>query len=176
MDSLKNIPLLIVLFVMAAAIYWEVRLHWRRDGEQALPSKPQRYMGASIFFLNNDNQVLLLLRDNKKDIPFPNCWDALGGHVDPGETPPECIIREMKEEIGYQPESPVLFNVYDLDDRIDCIFWQRANIDIQTIDLHEGQQLKWFSEQEIRAMDAIRIAFGFKPILLEFFRKGPFRG
>jgi len=132
-------------------------------------------MGATIFFVNHANQVLLLLRDNKQGIPFPNCWDAPGGHVDPGETPLECIVREMKEEIGYRLESAQLFNVYDLEDRIDCVFWQRANIDIQKVHLHEGQQLKWFTEQEIRTMEDTQIALGFKPILLEFYRKGPFK-
>ena len=175
MDSLKNISLLIVLFVMVAAIYWEVRLYRRRNGGQPSAIKPKKYMGATVFFVNDDHQVLLLLRDNKKNIPFPNCWDALGGHVDPGETPLECIVREMKEEIGYHLESPELFNIYDLDDRIDCIFWQRANFDINKINLQEGQKLKWFSEQEIRAMENAQIALGFKPILLEFFRKGPFK-
>ena len=175
MDSLKNISLLTVLLVMAAVIYWEVRLHQRRNGGQPFAIKPKKYMGATVFFVNHDDQVLLILRDNKKNIPFPNCWDAPGGHVDTGETPLECIVREMKEEIGYQLESPTLFNVYDLEDRIDCTFWQRANFDILKINLQEGQQLKWFSEQEIRAMEDAQIAFGFKPILLEFFRKGPFR-
>jgi 8-oxo-dGTP diphosphatase len=175
MDSLKNISLIIVLFVMVAAIYWEVRLHWRRKIRQPFAFRPKKYMGATVFFLNNANQVLLLLRDNKKNIPFPNCWDALGGHVDPGETPLECIVREMKEEIDCQLESPTLFNIYDLDDRIDCIFWKRANFDIQKINLQEGQRLKWFTGQEISAMEDKQIAFGFKPILLEFFRKEPFK-
>lgn len=175
MDSSKNISLLIVLLVMVAAIYWEMRLQRRRSGRQPSAIKPQKYMGATIFFVNHANQVLLLLRDNKQGIPFPNCWDAPGGHVDRGETPQECIVREMKEEIGYRLESPQLFNVYDLDDRIDCVFWQRANIDIQKVDLHEGQQLKWFSQQEIQTMEEAQIAFGFKPILLEFFRKKSFK-
>ena len=81
----------------------------------------------------------------------------------------------MQEEIGYQLESPTLFNIYDLEDRIECTFWQRVNFDIQKINLQEGQQLKWFSEQELSAMEDTQIAFGFKPILLEFFRKGPFK-
>jgi 8-oxo-dGTP diphosphatase len=175
MDSLKNISFIIALFVMVAAIYWEVRLNRKRGSGHSFAIKPKKIMGATVFFVNNANQVLLLLRDNRKNIPFPNCWDALGGHVDPGETPLECIVREMKEEIGYQLESPKLFNIYDLDDRIECTFWQRANFDIQKINLQEGQQLKWFSEGEIGAMEDTQIAFGFKPILLEFFRKQPFK-
>jgi hypothetical protein len=37
----------------------------------------KKRMGASILFLNSSNQVLLFLRDNRKDISFPNYWDIL---------------------------------------------------------------------------------------------------
>lgn len=130
--------------------------------------------GTSIIFLNNSNHVLLYLRDNKKGIPFPNCWDVLGGQVEGAETPEECIIREMNEEISVQLEDPDLFNVYNLDDRIEYTYWQRTNFDLNSLVLHEGQRLKWFSERDINKMSADELAFGFKPILLDFFHQKPF--
>lgn len=33
---------------------------------------------------------------------FPNCWDIIGGHVDPGETLYEALVRETEEETGWQ--------------------------------------------------------------------------
>lgn len=137
--------------------------------------KHKKIIGTSIFFVNNANQILLFLRDDKKSIPFPNCWDALGGNVDPGETPLECITREMGEEIGIKLESPNLFNVYDIRDRIECTFWQRANLDIKKINLKEGQRLKWFTEKEISAMADTEVAFGFKSIIFDFFKQKPYK-
>jgi 8-oxo-dGTP diphosphatase len=55
--------------------------------------------GCSIIFINDNHQVLLFLRDNIPTIPFPNMWDVPGGHVEPGETPEICIVREMQEEM-----------------------------------------------------------------------------
>ncbi len=52
----------------------------------------------------NKKEVLIFLRDNTQEIPYPNMWDVLGGHVELDETPKECIIREMKEEIGLDLE------------------------------------------------------------------------
>jgi len=66
--------------------------------------------GTSIIFINNADQILLFKRDDKDGIPFPGYWDVLGGHVEEGETPEECIIREMDEEIGLELENPRLFN------------------------------------------------------------------
>jgi 8-oxo-dGTP diphosphatase len=55
--------------------------------------------GTSIVFFNKKKQVLLFLRDDNPDIPYPNMWDVPGGHVGADETPEQCIIREMKEEM-----------------------------------------------------------------------------
>jgi 8-oxo-dGTP diphosphatase len=129
--------------------------------------------GASIIFLNGTRQILLLLRDDNKAIPFPNCWDLPGGQVEAAETPFECIQREMREELEMELERPRLFRVYDLADRRDYTFWQNANFDITLVNLHEGQRLQWFSEDEIRNLTDQQIAFGFKPIVLDFYRERP---
>jgi len=33
--------------------------------------------GTSIIFVNDKKQILLLLRDDKPDIPYPNMWDVV---------------------------------------------------------------------------------------------------
>jgi 8-oxo-dGTP diphosphatase len=55
--------------------------------------------GSSIIFINDTEQILLFLRDNIPDLPYPNMWDVPGGHVEANESPEKCIIREMKEEM-----------------------------------------------------------------------------
>ena len=84
------------------------------------------------------------------------------------------LTREMNEEIGVKLENPNLFNVYDLNDRVECTFWQRADFDIRKITLNEGQRLKWFTEREINRMTDKELAFGFKSIILDFFHQKPF--
>lgn len=131
--------------------------------------KTQKTQGTSIIFLNSENKVLLFLRDDNKDIPFPNCWDILGGRVEEGETPEEAIKREMLEELELELHNPILFGIFDMDDRIENTFWQRADFDISQMPLHEGKCLQWFAQEEINLMPNEKIAFGFKSILLDFF-------
>ena len=98
-------------------------------------------------------------------------WDIPGGHVEDGETPEQCIVREMKEEMDLNLEEFQLFSVMEFADRIEYTFWKKANLDIQRINLHEGQQLKWFTEFEAKNT---KLAYGFNEIVDDFFKKAPF--
>lgn len=37
---------------------------------------------------------------------YPDCWDLVGGHVEPGETPQDAVRRECLEEIRVLVEDP----------------------------------------------------------------------
>ena len=138
------------------------------------PSSKPKPQGSSIIFLNAAHHVLLCLRDDKDTIPFPNQWDLLGGGLEPGETPLECIVREMREEIEFELRDPIFFKSYDLADRVEHLFWQHSKLEIATTPLHEGQRLRWFSEQEIRAMRPDELAFAFRDLLVDFYNDCPF--
>jgi 8-oxo-dGTP diphosphatase len=127
--------------------------------------------GCSIIFINDQRQILLFLRDDAPDIPYPDMWDVPGGHIEQGETPEQCIAREMKEEINLDLEEFQLFSIIKFTDRIEYTFWEKANLDIRRIQLNEGQRLKWFTENEAKNTE---LAYGFNEILEDFFRKAPF--
>ena len=127
--------------------------------------------GTSIIFVNDKKQILLLLRDDKPGIPYPNMWDIPGGHVEEGESPEQCIVREMKEEMDLNLKEFQLLSVMEFVDRIEYTFWKKLNLDIQKINLHEGQKLKWFTEFEVKNT---KLAYGFNEIVDDFFEKFPF--
>jgi len=124
-------------------------------------------LGASIIFVNSQNQVLLFLRDDKPDLPYRNMWDVPGGHVEPGETPEECIVREMKEEMDIDPADFQLLCCKEFTDRIEYTFWKAVDFKIDDINLMEGQCLKWFTRWEAAATE---LAYGFNEIVEEFYR------
>lgn len=127
--------------------------------------------GCSILFMNDLKDILLFLRDDKESIPYPNMWDVPGGHVERGESPDQCIVREMKEEIDIELEEFNLFSVMEFDDRMEYTYWKKENLDINKMDLTEGQCLKWFSRDDVRKT---KLAYGFNEIVEDFFKKAPF--
>ena len=132
-------------------------------------SSETKSRGASIIFVNSSNEILLFLRDNRPDIPYPNRWDLLGGAVEPGETASEGIIREIKEEIDYTLVDPQLFRITEFDDRLEYTFFEHVDLNIQEMHLNEGQRMKWFSRDEILAIESDAIAFDFRLLILGFF-------
>lgn len=124
--------------------------------------------GSSIIFINDEDEILLLLRDDNPDIPYPGVWDVPGGHVEKNETPEQCIIREMEEEMEIHLENFNLFSVIEFSDRVEYTFWKRKNFDIDSIILHEGQCIKWFKREKIVNLE---LAYGFDGILNSFFQK-----
>lgn len=130
-------------------------------------------VGTSIIFVNDLDQVLLFLRDDIPNIKYPNMWDILGGNLEEGESPRECIIREMEEELELKLSSFELFEEHLFEDRLEFTFWQRLNIDTKTQVLNEGQKLKWFTREEALSID---LAFNFNQTIERFFKEKPFKG
>lgn len=56
-------------------------------------------------------RILLILRDNKQDIPFPNTWEYVGGAKKSDESFEEAGLREVKEELGICPSNYVFLGI-----------------------------------------------------------------
>jgi len=123
-------------------------------------------IGAGILLLNRNNEVLLLLRDDKVDIPFPNMWDIPGGKVEDNETPIEAIRREMTEEMSIKDLGEIqLFKIITSENITDYIFWKRLDLITSEIDLQEGQRVEYFNLERIRKT---KLAFNYNKVLEEF--------
>jgi 8-oxo-dGTP diphosphatase len=125
--------------------------------------------GAGIIFINSNNEILLLLRDDVPNIPFPNQWDIPGGKIEKGETPDVAVKREMKEELGLDTLNDFkLFKIYKSENLTDFIFWKRFDLNVDKITLNEGQKIQYFSLDEIRKM---KLAFNYNQVVEEFFKE-----
>jgi 8-oxo-dGTP diphosphatase len=108
---------------------------------------------AACALVDADGRVLLSQRPEGK--PLAGLWEFPGGKVDPGETPEQALVRELKEELG-------------IDKKIACLATLTfASHSYETFHLlmplyvcrrfwgtpvpREGQKLKWVRPRDMRS-------------------------
>lgn len=109
---------------------------------------------AHVLFVNDAGRVLLRLRDERADLPYPGQWDLLGGAVEPGETIAEAAVREVKEEIGLDVRQMDYFGEYP-EQVVNNVFVARLSVPVEELVLTEGQRLKYVDAAEARALNLV---------------------
>ena len=130
---------------------------------------------AAIILENKEGEFLFYMRDDKPEIPFPAHWDLIGGHVEEGETPEEALVREVKEELGYDLKEYRFFRKYtclsgDAYPNIKYIYYGPFDLPLDEITLLEGAWPRYFKPEEVKD---IRFANKLKDIVLEYMDSHP---
>jgi len=123
---------------------------------------------CGLLIENREGKVLLQLRDNKPDIPYPDCWGTFGGQIEEGETPEEAIKREIMEELGYELSNPEYFGNFPFDG-YNIYMYRIIDHDfiIENLTVNEGQRGKFFSFKEV---PGIKCAANCKEIVIAYFK------
>ena len=62
---------------------------------------------TTLCYIEKDGKYLMLHRTKKKNDGSEGKWMGIGGHFEEGESPYECVIREVKEESNLTLKFPV---------------------------------------------------------------------
>ena len=81
---------------------------------------------VTLCFVRYQDKILMINRDKA---PFMGMWNALGGHLEDGESVSDCAKREIYEESGVVVKDLTLFSIstWNYDD--DIIYVYLSSID-----------------------------------------------
>ena len=104
----------------------------------------------SVAALVRDGHVLLVHRSPSRRW-YPDCWDLVGGHVEPDELPHRAISRECLEELGVQvlDPRPVPMAVSDRTLDVHAFLVTRWDGDPVNAAPEEHDDLRWFRPSEL---------------------------
>ncbi len=61
---------------------------------------------ATLCYIQQNGCTLMLHRTKRADDIHAGKWNGLGGKFEPGESPEQCVIREIREESGLELKDP----------------------------------------------------------------------
>ena len=110
------------------------------------------------------DNYLLQLRDNKKNIFFPNFWGLFGGGLNKNETYQRALEREIKEEINLivkvsRKILSVNFRMITLKKKRQIVYYECKILKKRKIILTEGQKYKFFSFNQIKKLNIVPMDF-----------------
>jgi 8-oxo-dGTP diphosphatase len=110
---------------------------------------------ATLCYVKSDGYTLMVYRNKKANDIHEGKWNGLGGKFEPGETPEECIKREIQEEAGLVIESTrlhglLMFPQFKGNDWYVFVF-TATEFSGELIDSPEGK-LEWIPDEKITSL------------------------
>jgi 8-oxo-dGTP diphosphatase len=106
---------------------------------------------ATLCYIQQGGQTLMIHRIKRADDIHAGKWNGLGGKFMPGESPEECVIREVREESGLEIVNPhlhglLMFPGFKGNDWYVFVF--TANEFSGELNENEEGYLKWIPDAE----------------------------
>ncbi len=118
------------------------------------PDATPRVQLATLCYVKHAGRTLMLHRNRRPNDFHQGKWNGLGGKFEAGETPEQCVIRELEEESGLRLHAPELRGVLTFPRFKDGVDWyvfvyvaRQFDGELKT-DIPEGE-LAWIPDDQL---------------------------
>ena len=108
---------------------------------------------VSCLVLLHQGKVLATQRSEKMDLP--GFWEFPGGKMEPEESPTNCLIREISEElsIGIRISRPLTPVLHTYPNKSIQLIPFLATWESGTLQLTEHAQIQWLAQKDLLSLD-----------------------
>ncbi len=111
--------------------------------------------GAVILRTNPETNQKEIFATQRGYGDYKDGWEIPGGKLEPGETPEECIVREIREELATEVRAVRILGVVDYDYptfhlTMHCILCTIVSGKLQLL---EHEAAKWVNKETLRSVD-----------------------
>lgn len=117
-----------------------------------------RIIICEAIILNERQEILLQLRDDRPDLVGAGKWGLFGGAQESGETPLAGIKRELKEELGWETSPELIGQVEDNHNNIVYEHWLYRCLfsgEAASLLIREGQEARFFNLASLDSLDKV---------------------
>lgn len=113
---------------------------------------------TTLCYIEQDGKILMLYRNRKKNDQSEGKWLGVGGKIESGESPEDCVRREVSEETGLKLNSVSFRGIVTFVSDI----WENEFMFLYTSDEFEGMlngscdegELKWVDRDKVLELPA----------------------
>ncbi len=111
---------------------------------------------STLCYIEKDGKYLMLLRNKKQKDVNEGKWIGVGGRLEAGESPEDCVCREVEEETGLTLKNYRLRGLLTFSSK----GWEDEYIFVFTSDSFSGElkecdegELRWIEKSEIETLN-----------------------
>ena len=112
---------------------------------------------ATLCYVRKNGKTLMIHRVKKENDFHEGKWNGLGGKFEPGESPEQCAIREIREESGLvarnlSMKGVLTFPIFDTINDWYAFVFVVDDFEGELIDSAEGE-LEWIDNHELEKLN-----------------------
>jgi 8-oxo-dGTP pyrophosphatase MutT (NUDIX family) len=122
--------------------------------------RDKKHFSAFLPFRKRGNEYEFYLQKRSMNAKRgPGLFGLFGGHKEEGEMFIQTFLREIREELEYEPKNYQYFSRYETANGVVYVFIEEVNVDFDSkVHVNEGEYGKFFTAHQVKTLETSHAA------------------